>query len=491
MAPTCYHVRMSAQAEADLQQDREHLLSVTQAFLMQVRSATQQLAETRRSYYASVYDALHDEGVSVVGQLEQLERTLCSGKFSSIEKKEYGALLRVLSARVAAFLAGPNWQSPSFWHTNMSQAGMESEVVSASNNDYKRDMHVYEKKYGAAFVREYVDHSLRLAPFAFPTSSGMSAMATVLAHLGSSAPQSTVLAGRSSYFQNKWQLEHFFPGRVQYVDEFATDDIVHMCTELQPSIVLLDSLCGAVTLPMPNLPDLLPKLARVLTSSSTLVIDNTVLSTMYQPLNDLPLRLFGMKLVVVESLLKYHQCGLDRVAGGIIWAPAGSEDGLFAARMHLGTVMPDASVHALPPPNRALLDARLLRIGRNARLLAQRLHEHTSKQGIEVIHPSLPHYAGYGWTRDAKFQGPFVTLQFPKKMQHVARYDAFVRTVQKAANDAGVDIVGGTSFGFDTTRLYVTARYATNITEPFVRVAVGTETVDEVDLLAQAFIQVL
>jgi cystathionine beta-lyase/cystathionine gamma-synthase len=460
--------------------------------LAQIRSTLQRLAQTQKQYYPSVRAALQDDGARIIHKLEQFESVLNSEEFSSATKKECGHLLRILSAQVAAFLSGPNWQSPSFWHTHMPQAGMESGIVSASKNDYKRDMHVYEQRYGASFVQEYIEHPLRLAPQAYPTSSGMSAVTTVLAYLRSTtADQRVVLVGKSTYFQNKWQLEHFFPGCVRYVDEFATDEIVRMATELQPAVVFLDSLCGAVTLPMPNLSKLVPSLARVLGKSSTLVIDNTVMATMYQPLRDLPLRLFGMKFMVIESLLKYHQFGFDRVTGGIIWAPVGSEDGLFAARMHLGTIIPDASVHALPPPNRALFDARLLRIGRNAQMLAKRLHEYTNKHGIEIIHPSLPQYRGNAWTRDAKFQGPFVTLQFPEKLRHVAHYDAFVRTVQKAASGAGVDIVGGTSFGFDTTRLYVTARYATNITEPFVRIAVGTETIDEIEQLADVFVQAI
>jgi cystathionine beta-lyase/cystathionine gamma-synthase len=201
-----------------------------------------------------------------------------------------------------------------------------------------------------------------------------------------------------------------------------------------------------------------------------------------------------MHLVVVESLLKFHQFGFDRVSGGIICAPVGSEQGLFETRMHLGTIMPDASVLAMPLPHRELFDARLARIGRNARLLAEKLAAAVEKGDSHVsrvIHPSLPSYEGYEWSKDLSFQGPFVTLSFKEGKQGVSHYDAFVSRVTAAAKKAGIDIVGGTSFGFDTTRLYVTARYATGITNPFVRISVGTETKREIEALARVFEEAL
>lgn len=419
---------------------------------------------------------------------------LKGGEFSIEKKKECGELARILYSHMGAVLSAPNWQSPSFWHTRVSQAGREEGKISASENDYKRDMHRDEKHYGQAFVQAYVDHPWRLAPMAFPTSSGMSAVATALVHLQDKVgQQGTVLAGTSSYFQNKWQLEKLFPGRVRYVDEFDTEGIVALADELQPAIIFLDSLCGAESLPMPNLNALVPALSKVLSNKSTLVLDNTGLATSYQPLKDLPLNPLGMRLVVVESLLKFHQFGFDRVGGGVIWAPLGSHEGLFHARMHLGTIMPDASVLAMPEPNRAMFDTRLARIGRNAKLFAQLLNTGMKEGGLveRVIHPSLNQYQGFAWTNSAPFQGPFVTLAFKEGARDVKHYDAFVARVQNIAHERGVDIVGGTSFGFDTTRLYVTARYATNITEPFVRVSLGTETEEEIRHLGQIFIEAL
>lgn len=483
---------MEDEAGRELAQDKAHLVALYTSALARVETLVRELESSKNNYLPRTYDVLLGHAENMASQLRTAQGDLNACEFSLQQKKEYSDMLRVLDAGVASLLAAPNWQSPSFWHSTLPQAGRETGRVSVSKNDYKRDMHKDERAYGQAFVKEYIEHPLRLAPFAFPTSSGMSAVATVLIHVGHSLKNDTpVLAGKGSYFQNKWQLEHLFPGRVHWVDEFDTQGLLARAKELEPGLVFLDSLCGAESLPMPDLHTLVPGLSKILGSASTLVIDNTILATMYQPLRDLPINPFGMKLIVVESLLKFHQFGMDRVGGGIIWAPMGSDSGLFEARMHVGTIMPDMSVLALPEPNRKLFDERLLRIGRNARLFAERLHAHIEGSGIRVNHPALPHYRGYAWTKDLAFQGPFVTITFTEGSQTVSHYDAFVARVHKAAQQAGIDIVGGTSFGFDTTRVYVTARYATNITEPFVRISLGTETREEVERLADVCAEAL
>lgn len=424
------------------------------------------------------------------GEFARALGNLQSATFSPAIKKEYGEQARVLYAHMAATLSAPNWQSPSFWHTASPQAGREVGTISASRNDYKRDMHADAKRYETAFVQEYVNHPMRIAPFAYVTSSGMSAVSTVLVHLQSSCgPDDVVLAGKSSYFQNKWLLQTLFPRRVKWVDEFDTDGILAAAQNYKPKIIFLDSLCGAETLPMPDLKTLVPALARIVPKETTLVLDNTVLSTMYQPLHDLPWNPLSMKLIVVESLLKFHEFGMDRVPGGIIWTPSLMESGLFHTRMHMGTIMPDNAVCAMPEPNRKYMDMRLLRIGQNARAIAETLSaalEGNSSVLEEVIHPSVPRYRGHAWTGALPFQGPFVTLRFKKRT--VANYDAFIARVENIGKEKGIDLVGGTSFGFDTTRLYVTARYATDITEPFVRLSVGTESAEEIDALVDVLV---
>jgi hypothetical protein len=55
------------------------------------------------------------------------------------------------------------------------------------------------------------------------------------------------------------------------------------------------------------------------------------------------------------------------------------------------------------------------------------------------------------------------------------------------AGRRGVALLGGSSFGFDTTRIYLTAEDA-ECGDPFVRIAVGTEHRLEVERVATALV---
>jgi cystathionine beta-lyase/cystathionine gamma-synthase len=402
--------------------------------------------------------------------------------------------IRSLQGQLGSALTAVNWQSPSFGYSNISQNGIEAKDVKASMNDYKRDFHTLERKYAKAFVQEYVDHPWRLRPFAYPTSSGMSAITTALSVLRPKVKNTdVVLMGRSSYFQSKWTAEQLYPGQVMYVDENDTTTILALADTHKPAIVVFDTISNSPKLPVINARYLVPALYSILPSSSTLILDNTCLSTTYQPMLDLPFSPFGMKLLVVESLLKYHQFGLDRVQSGIIWAPAGAHGEIFDARMNLGTVLSDIATQTLPSPNRILLDARLKRMGRNAQLLAELINNAltTTSPVEQVIYPALPSHPSYAWTKTMVFHGSFLTLQFKPLYRRALIYDAFISHVAAQARKQNINLVQGTSFGFDISRIYVAARYASKNGTPFVRIAVGTETEVEIVALANVLIEAI
>ena len=392
-------------------------------------------------------------------------------------------------------LTAGNWQSPSFLYSEFSQAGRETGTIRIGVDDYKRDIFPDEREYGRLFVKEYVDSGLRLQPVAFPTSSGMSAITTILGHLRKTVPaDAVILAGSSTYFQTKWVLEQLFPGKVHYIDETDTERIVAFVQEHQPPIVFLDSIGNSPELLMPNLPELLPRLSSVLSSHSTLVFDNTTTATTFQPLRFLPTRITGVRVIVVESLLKYHQCGFDRVNGGIIWTLAGlSIQDLGHARIHMGTNISDVSLCALPSPNRALLERRLLRIGRNARRLAERLDQAlVGRPSVvsRIVYPSLKSHPSSAWAQHLPFCGGFFVFEFAPGKKTFGHYDAFLSKVFSEAKKRNVAIVGGTSFGFNTTRVHIPGRTGL-LKDAFVRVSVGTETAQEIEALGDVFVAAL
>ncbi len=267
-----------------------------------------------------------------------------------------------------------------------------------------------------------------------------------------------------------------------------------MAKKHKPSIILLDSISGTEALAMPDLKKLVPKLSYLLSHRSTLVLDNTAMATMYQPFRDLPFNPFGMRLIVVASVNKYYEFGFDRATAGIILTPLGYEGSLPESHMHMGANIPDVSVLSLPLPNRELLDKRLLRISRNALLLASRIDKIARGVGgalSYIVYPGLHTYPGYTWAKDMSFHGGVFTFVFKPKFQYSVYYEKFAERVMEVAKKREVDIVCGAGFGFDISRLYFTTRNAVKGVVPFLRMSAGTETISEVEALVDVFTSVI
>lgn len=439
------------------------------------------LARSYRELQQELETALAHQATWQTGDIPQL----------TVLKKRSADLLKTLHLVGGAVSTAAEWQSPSFLHAVMSQAGKHTGAISGNINDYQRDFHRDGRVYEHAFRSEYID--ARWTPSVVVTNSGMAALTTVIAGLHIEGKlNGPVIVGKSSYFEYKEVLDEFCPGRVTYVDEMDTDAIVATVKRLQPSAIFLDSLCNVETIAVPDLPRLIPALANVTTRPTTLVIDNTGLGPSYQPLRDLP-RGTDLGVVVLESLQKYHQFGFDGVTGGIVWRDHATKLHLFRARMHLGTNIADASVVALPSPNREMLTRRMARLHRNATYLAHTLDTHyRTKRHLmvsHVVYPGLPSHPAYAWTQHLPFHGSFLTLAFRSLARMPMVYQAWLHLVIHEAKKVGIDLVAGTSFGFNTTRIYLTARHANKSTTPFIRISAGTETQEDVEKLAAAIIR--
>jgi cystathionine beta-lyase/cystathionine gamma-synthase len=307
--------------------------------------------------------------------------------------------------------------------------------------------------------------------------------------------QSPIFVGDGSYFENKRVLREWFGDRVQLMDEMDATALIQLIQTNKPCALFLDTLGNTPSVTMPDLATLIPELSRLTKHQMYLVLDNSTRATSFQPLTYLP-RLSKLELIVIESLNKYHQYGFDRVTGGILWTAGMFADYPFRTRMHLGTNMPDTSVLALPEPNRKLLDRRLARIGRNTHSLAQHIESylttHTSLHISHVVYPGLPSYPGFVWTKDETFHGGCFVLMFKEKYRHPETYAKFVDLVMKLAKKRKIDLVGGSSFGLDTTRVYLTARgVKIEDGEPFIRISPGTETRLEMEEIEKLFMEAI
>lgn len=377
------------------------------------------------------------------------------------ERAQLADRLRVEQALLAGLLAAPDWQSPAFLHSVAPAAGRQTGTIRAHWNDYKRDRHADADDYERRYVVEMVDEPGGAR--ALLTACGMAAFTTILGWLvGERKLPGPVLAGRGLYHESRQLLERMLPGRVAFVDEADTAALLRTIDESRPSAVFLDSLSNTRLIPVPDLPAVIDAL-RGTDTDTYLVIDNTCLSVGCQPF---ALAAGAVRLVVFESLLKYGQLGLDRAGAGVIVARPDDADSLDDYREHLGTNIPDMSVHALPPPDRRVLERRLARLQRNARWLAAGLEER-APPGVTIVYPG---------------RGGCIAVLLEESDRRLERDQRLVGEAVAEAARRGVALHAGSSFGFDTTRIYLTAARAESGT-PFVRIAAGTEHRLEVDVL--------
>jgi cystathionine beta-lyase/cystathionine gamma-synthase len=360
-------------------------------------------------------------------ELEQLRGRRLGAFALARERDRLAELVRTQASTIGGLVTASDWQSPSFGHSLRPQAGRHEGRIVAHRSDYKRDRHHDAAELEAAWLREYVDD--RSGVRVHLTASGMAAFTTIVSFLTLERRlDGPVLVGRSTYHESRELLLRALGPRAVLVDELDTRGIVR-ALERRPAALFLDSLCNAPGLAVPDLTAILAQVR----GETVAVVDNTCLATSCRPLASA-----AETVIVYESALKLAQFGLDRANAGVIAARGRDVERLDGYREHLGTNIPDVAVHAIPPPSRALLDRRLARAERNAANLAERLGAH---------HPG---------------RGSLVELR--------ARTGAIPRALAEARR-RGVQLVAGTSFGFDCTRIYETAPGE----GAFLRLAAGTE----------------
>lgn len=382
-------------------------------------------------------------------------------------------LLRSQRAITAALVVAADWQSPSFMHSMVAAAGRQGGRITPHWNDYKRDRNLDAEAFERAYLREMVDGPADLR--ALLTGCGMAAFTTILNFLQLEGRlDARVLVGTGVYHESRELLERALPRLVHEVDERDTAALVATVSELRPSAIFLDSLANTGHSQLPDLEALVPTLP----PDTYLVLDNTGLSTAFQPfaLASQNGASSGGRVIVFESLLKYAQLGLDRANAGIIVARAREADALADYREHLGTNASDFAAHAVPTPNRRVLERRLARLERNATLIARRLeatHADAPSGPLEgIFYPGLQDHPCHAVARRHRFRGGCVSIAF-RSDPDLALQRALLETTIAAARERGVPLLAGSSFGFDVTRIYLTAPSFEQ--KPFVRVAAGTE----------------
>ena len=393
------------------------------------------------------------------------------------ERASVADRMRAEQALLAGLIAAPDWQSPSFLHSRTPAAGRHGDRVEAHWNDYKRDRHEDAEAYELSYVERMVDGAAGVR--ALLTGCGMAAFTTVLYWLlAGGKPSGPVLAGRGLYHESRLLLERMLADRLRLVDEADTPALLSAIDDLRPRAVFLDSLSNTSRM---TVPDLAAVIERMRGTETRLIVDNTCLSLGCQPF---ALAGENVRMVVFESLLKYGQLGMDRANVGVILARGQDAEALDGYREHLGTNVPDVAVHSLPPPDRGVLGRRLARLQRNAIHLAHRLDER-APPGVAIVYPGIgPHRGGAGAAR-LPFRGGCLAVVLRDHRRRLERQRRLVEAAVAEAARRDVRLHAGSSFGFDTTRVYLTAARAECGT-PFVRIAAGTEHRIELESLAEA-----
>jgi cystathionine beta-lyase/cystathionine gamma-synthase len=491
------------QSLQDLTEDSEELeyLSIfarakIDKFISEIGKAKKYLKTT--SYNAALKEALRlkinlekqKKYLETVKQATEKSRPTLNliQKLSDIKNEQF-ELIRIYYGISGSIVTSLDWQSPSFAASLYSHAGKQTGKIKGTINDYKRDVHLDEKEYEEQFLKEYIDAPFKLGIHVYMTASGQSAFTTILNFLLMEGKiNGKVILGKSSYFQYKQLLISAFstPGEstsatpgvssgpsLIEIDESDTEGIIQTIKNNRPGAIFLDSLCNAKDIPVPDLPRILDYLTKEHKQELNFIIDNTCLSIAFQPFKKLFPFPGKIRLFVFESLMKYHHFGLDRATGGIIASYGGDTQKLFDYRKHSGTNITDASVYMFPLPNRKMLEQRLKRFQRNASYLSFSLRDYllTYPNGkIEkIVYPG---------------QGSFFNVGFKKK--NIGKYKQFINIVISEAKKRGIQIVGGTSFGLNNTRIYLTSLW-TKYGEPFVRVSVGTENRYQLEILKEIF----
>ncbi len=485
----------------DLKEDLEELNFLYKDFLNKILKFNKEIDDNKKNIitYSITKTSTLKYLKNVNESITEIEKDLHKAEKSNTQKELlylqdkkniYFHFLRANVGLFSALITSTDWQSPTFNHSLYSLAGRQSGKIKHTISDYKRDIHLDEQPYEKKFLNEYVDLIFKLPVHAYAVNNGMAAFITIINFLITEKKVTgKILIGKSIYFQNKEIIKRFFEDKVIEVDENNEKEIIDIIIKHKPSIIIFDTICNSINLAMPNLLSIIEYLKKSSKKDTYLIIDNTTLPIFFQPLKLIKGKNRNLNLFVLESLNKYHQFGMDRTTGGIILAYGKNVGKIYYSRQNSGTNISDISVHMLPTPNKKFLSKRLLRLERNTNYLAkslQKLIDEKPNLNIERInYPTIKNHSSSRWNQNIKFHGSFFSLEF-RSNKNPRTYVKFIDKVINLAKKNNVQVSTGTSFGFNNTRIYLTAlrnEYGT----PFIRISVGTESMYEIEKINEVF----
>lgn len=414
----------------------------------------------------------------------ELEQTRASLQKLRREYLVIKSTMREAFRERAHVLSCTDWQSPVYASSSEFTSNRLNAGISEHQLDYKRDGHLEAAEYEVCFVNEYVLHlDCPVKAKAYLTNSGMAAYSTVLHWLAHELKiGDCTLAIEPMYFENIHLAGGYFPDLLR-VQTPSSQNLLEQLRRNQPTVVLADAITNCNDVLAHDIETILAWACSETTEQTAVVIDTTCVPTVLLPeglLKNIPEHVL---VIFIESLAKHHQFGMDAVTGGVVVLHGNDKlhDSFRKTRARFGGNITDVSAASLPEPNKLQLKTRMNRHSRNVRLLVERVQDKI--EGHSGIIES------FSWMADPasfapQFHGSCLTIHLKEQFKSVNKYRQFEHQVIQLAKQRNLPLALSTSFGFDITRLYVTAP-STPFEPPFLRVAIGTETVEEIEILSE------
>ena len=402
---------------------------------------------------------LKDENLALGNEVKKItdEQSLCS----CIEKKRsIFSRLHELAGLVGAAVVMTHWQSPASEQVIVDNVGTLKGKIKATINDYTRDQHVLGNAFEQIYRKQLIPIRRTIPVFAYATSSGMAAVTTAaLFILGETKKESTVLLGKSCYFETKQLVRKIFGDRIKEIDVSSMSELSESIRLHVPSAIFIDLIGNEPEMTVINVQSVIDCIKNISRQHVHLVVDisartslKLLISSFIMPKN--------VSIIGIESLNKLMQFGLDRVTAGVVWGTGFRSMRLYDYRDHAGTNCPDATIATLPTPNKKMISLYMRRIIRNNMRIGE---------SIQAKHEN----------------GPYSI--FTPVCAEKGKYTQCVSRVMRQARRNNIPLVNGTSFGLQTTRVYAVAMH-TQYEKPFLRISAGMETLWEIERLKKILV---
>lgn len=406
-----------------------------------------------------------------------------------LEEKER---LRKIYRLAGSLFRASDWQSPTY-NTSLYFREISNTQIAEHVLDYKRDGHIEGISFEKKFTDEYLSHLGSTKFQSYLCNSGMAALSTISSWLEQELSLTgPFLAIEPMYFECLHILEGTHKKLIRESLQ-SDDEIIKSIELLRPQVLYLDTITNTGTQIKRNLSKLLPALSSYATKEKPVFI---VADTTCEPALLLDENLFGklkedsVSVILYESLAKYHQYGMDTVMAGIISISCSEylHTSLKKHRARSGSIITDSSVGSLPVPNLPLIKKRLMKMSRNCNYLRERLAEYTLSPENLVLESSYSINCSQKY--DDGFVGSTISILFKSPFDSLNAYRFFEAACIEIAKSYGLPLSQSTSFGFDESRLYVTAP-STMYEKPFLRFSIGRESSIHLQILSDVIIEAL